>query len=112
MNIQLVSTAAGISDNDPIKPNKFKLNNNFPNPFNPVTTIQYDLPEDSRVQLTIYDLLGREVRQLVNEYQNAGYRTIIWDGKNNQGKYAGTGVYLYRIQAGEYHRVKKMVLLK
>jgi len=88
------------------------LHPNFPNPFNPVTTLRYDLPENSFVNITIYDMLGREVKTLVNTTQDAGYRSIIWDATNDYGKPVSAGIYLYQIQAGEYIRTKKMVLLK
>jgi hypothetical protein len=95
-----------------IIPTEFALHQNYPNPFNPTTTIAYDLPERSQVNLVIYDLLGRHVRTLVTQYEEAGYRFIIWDGTNDQGQQVGTGVYLYQIRAGDYVKTKKMVLLR
>jgi len=93
-------------------PKRFSLHNNFPNPFNPVTTLRYDLPENSLVIITVYDMLGRQVKTLVNQAQDAGYRSVIWDSTNNYGKPISAGIYLYQIQAGEYISTKKMVLLK
>ena len=90
----------------------FKLNNCYPNPFNPVTTLRYDLPENGHVNITIYDMLGRQVKTLINQTQDAGYRSIIWDATNDYGKPVSAGIYLYQIQAGEYISTKKMVLLK
>jgi len=93
-------------------PEVFSLHQNYPNPFNPVTKLRYDLPENGHVNITIYDMLGREVKTLINQTQNAGYRSIIWDATNDYGKPVSAGIYLYQIQAGEYMRTKKMVLLK
>ncbi len=95
-----------------LTPNKFVLHQNYPNPFNPVTTLRYDLPENSFVNITIYDILGREVRTLVNKTQEAGFKSIIWDTTNDYGKPVSTGVYLYKIQSGEFVQVKKMVMMK
>ena len=88
------------------------LYNAYPNPFNPVTTLRYDPPENSHVTITIYDMLGREVKTLVNQTQDAGYKSVIWDATNDYGKPVSAGIYLYQIQAGEYISTKKMVLLK
>jgi len=93
-------------------PKTFSLNQNYPNPFNPVTTLRYDLPENGYVNITIYDMLGREVKTLINHTQDAGYRSVIWDATNDYGKPVSAGIYLYQIQAGEYMQTKKMVLLK
>ena len=83
-----------------------------PNPFNPVTTLRYDLPEQGFVTITIYDMLGREIRTLVNTTQDAGFKSVIWNATNDYGKPVSAGVYLYKIQAGEFVQTKKMVLLK
>jgi len=97
---------------EPFTPEEFVLHQNYPNPFNPVTTLRYDLPENSLVNVTIYDMLGRQVKTLINQTQDAGYRSVIWDATNNFGKPVSAGIYLYQIQAGEYISTKKMVLLK
>ena len=93
-------------------PDEFNLAQNYPNPFNPVTKIRYNLPEQSQVAITIYDVLGREIRRLVNTTQDAGFNSIIWDGTDDAGQSVGAGLYLYRIQAGEYAKTNKMILLK
>jgi formylglycine-generating enzyme required for sulfatase activity len=95
-----------------ILPERFTLYQNYPNPFNPVTTLRYDLPENSLVNITIYDMLGREVITLIDQTQDAGYRSVNWNATNNYGKPVSAGIYLYQIQAGEYISTKKMVLLK
>ena len=93
-------------------PTTFVVYKNYPNPFNPVTTLRYDLPKNSHVNITIFDILGREVKTLINQTQNAGYRSVIWDATNDYGKPVSAGIYLYQIQAGEYISTKKMVLMK
>ena len=93
-------------------PEEFAIHQNYPNPFNPVTTLRYDLPENSRVNITIYDMMGREVKILINQTQDPGYKSIIWNATNDYGKPVSAGIYLYQIQAGEYISTKKMVLLK
>ena len=95
-----------------IIPQQYTLHQNYPNPFNPVTSLRYDLPENSHVTITIYDMLGKEVKTLINQTQDAGYRSIIWDATNDYGKPVSAGIYLYQIQAGAYISTKKMVLLK
>ena len=99
------------------------LHQNYPNPFNPTTTIHYEIPHRSNVQITIYDLLGRKVITLVSETQDAGYKSIIWDANNDQGQPVSAGMYFYQVrarlrsasydgQAGEFVQTKKMVFLK
>jgi hypothetical protein len=93
-------------------PEVFALHQNYPNPFNPITTLRYDLPENSYVNITIYDMLGREIRTLVNTTRDAGFKSVIWDATNDYGKPVSAGVYIYQIQAGEFVQTRKMVLLK
>jgi hypothetical protein len=107
-------TYTQLSNEDEILPvfENVVLHPNFPNPFNPVTTIRYDLSEDLPVSIMIYDIMGRKVKTLVNKSQNAGFKATIWDATNDLGQPVSTGVYLYKIQAGDFRQVKKMVLLK
>ena len=93
-------------------PKVFSIEQNYPNPFNPITTLRYELPENGHVNIIIYDMLGRQVKTLINQTQDAGYRSVIWDATNDYGKPVSAGIYLYQIQAGEYIQTKKMVLLK
>ena len=95
-----------------ITPLTFNLYQNYPNPFNPITTLKYDLPEDFFVDVTIYDMLGNVVNNLVNKNQNSGSKLVQWDATNYQGEPVSAGVYLYRIQAGDFNQTKKMILLK
>jgi hypothetical protein len=111
-NISFYSNLVGVDNTSETLPQKFTLEQNFPNPFNPFTTLRYDLPEDALVNITIYDMLGRKVKTLVNTTQDAGFKSVIWDATNNQGRPASAGVYLYNLQAGEFVQTKKMVLLK
>ena len=84
----------------------------YPNPFNPITSLRYNLPEQAQVMLTAYDLMGREVTQLINTIQEAGYKSVQWNATDTFGKPVSAGVYLYQIQAGEFAQTRKMVLLK
>ncbi|MBQ33450.1 MAG: hypothetical protein CMG32_01110 [Candidatus Marinimicrobia bacterium] len=95
-----------------IIPIAYTLHQNYPNPFNPITSLRYDLPEQAQVMLTVYDLMGREVTQLVNTVQEAGFRSVQWNATDTHGKPVSAGVYLYQIRAGEFVQTKKMVLLK
>jgi len=93
-------------------PSRFALHQNYPNPFNSSTIIKYDLKNDAQVAIKIYDILGRKVRTLINDFQNAGYRSVIWDGKDDKGILVATGLYFYKINAGNFIEVKKLVILK
>ena len=95
-----------------VLPNAFSLSQNYPNPFNPQTVIKYTLPEDCHVELTIHNILGQKVMTLVNENQNAGYKMIHWDGRNEKGSEIPSGLYFYTIKTPKYHQTKKMVLLR
>jgi hypothetical protein len=96
-------------------PAVFTLAQNYPNPFNPETTIEYSIPEgpsNSAVTLEIYNLLGQKVRTLVNTTQTAGFYTVRWDGRNDGGQIAPSGVYLYILRAGSFKEVRRMTLIK
>jgi hypothetical protein len=100
------------NDNYVQSPSSFKLYSNYPNPFNPVTNLQYDLPQDGLVNITVYDMLGNVINNLVNTYRSPGYKSVQWNATNNQGQPVSAGVYLYSIEAGEFRQTKKMILLK
>jgi hypothetical protein len=87
-------------------PRVFKLMQNYPNPFNPSTTVKYELPTSSMVNLSVYDILGREVSVLVNERRDAGVHKAVFDASG-----LATGVYLYRLQAGEFAQTRKLFVL-
>jgi len=108
----------GLQDDFENLPQKFALHQNFPNPFNPTTLIRYDLPQSAQVELGIYNVLGQEVRTLVNEVQQAGYKSVQWDATNNLGARVGSGIYIYRITAKRISgsaniiQSRKMLILK
>ncbi len=93
-------------------PERFVLSQNYPNPFNPSTVIAYELPRRSTVTLTIYNILGQEVRTLVDREQPAGRHQVTWDGHNGSGGEVASGVYLYRLTAGDQVKSRKMVLVR
>ena len=93
-------------------PTLFNLYQNYPNPFNPITSLRYDLPEQAQVTLTIYDLIGREVTQLVNTTQEAGDRSVQWDATDSFGSPVSAGIYFCQIRAGAFVQTRKIVLLK
>ena len=101
-----------LSISEKLFPLSYTLNQNYPNPFNPTTTLHYDLPEDALVNITIYDMIGRQVSTLVSSQQTAGYKSVRWNATNDNGSPVSAGLYLYTIQAGEFRQTKKMVLLK
>ena len=107
---------APVDVNDPTDnrglPNAFSLSQNYPNPFNPSTRIDFTLPRAARVSLDVFNVLGQKIRTLALGLLTAGHRTITWDGTNDQRQVVSTGVYFYRLTAGEYVESKKMVLLK
>ena len=85
---------------------------NFPNPFNPETTLRYALPQSGSVKLTIYDMLGQEIRALVNEVQAPGMYTVLWNGRNDHGFAVASGLYFYRIEVGNFIQTRKMTLVR
>ena len=96
------------------KNDSFILNNiyNYPNPFNPITTLKYDLPDEGLVKITIYDMTGRIIKNLVANNQSSGLKSVRWNGKDNFNKPVNTGVYLYRIKTDNFTQTSKMLLLK
>ena len=95
-----------------IFPNDFILHQNFPNPFNPTTTLHYNLPENKFVTIIIYSILGKQIKVLVKNKKVAGFKSVRWDATDSMGRPVSAGVYIYQIQAGEFVQTKKMVLLK
>ena len=100
----------------PARPTAFKLEQNHPNPFNPSTTISYNVEQSGYVNLKVYDVMGRLVRTLVdNQYVSAGYETgysVVWNGLDDHGQKASAGLYIYRLQSGAMSMTNKMILLK
>ena len=108
--LTLDKSSLGISE--PFIPEEFALYQNYPNPFNPITTITYDIPEGTIINLTIYDVMGRVVKTLVNEWNEPGRKAVTWNGKDEIGMPSTSGVYIYRINTGGFNEVKKLILLK
>ena len=100
------------NQNDHNMPFNYALFQNHPNPFNPFTSFRYDLPEDGLVNITVYDMMGRTVKTLVNRSQTAGFKSLQWNATNDNNEPVSAGLYLYIIQAGDFRKTKKMVLLK
>jgi hypothetical protein len=109
LNEEEFEVSTGLETN---MPKKFALHQNYPNPFNPETVIKFDLPKSSDVILKIYNVLGQEIRTLINERKPAGYHSVKWDSRNNNGVTVSSGIYLYRLKAGEFVITKKMILIK
>ncbi len=93
-------------------PTHFVLEQNFPNPFNPSTTIRYGLPEDSKVSLLIYDVGGKHVQTLESCFKSAGFHDVVWRGQSIDGKAVSTGIYFARLSTGSTSQVVKMLYLK
>ena len=93
-------------------PDEYALHHNYPNPFNPSTTILYDVPQEGYVSLIVYDLMGREITKLMNGRMDAGYYSMQWNGRNSFGSMVSAGVYFYQIQVNGFVQTKKMLLLK
>ncbi len=103
----------GLIENQTAKiPTAFESRQNYPNPFNPMTTIEYHLKENARVTLKIYNVKGQVVRTLVDEPQTRGVKSVVWDGRNERGELQGSGIYIYRLKAGEFQQSRKMVLAR
>lgn len=105
--------ATGIEDNEFTQlPTDHKLSQNYPNPFNPETVIEFELPRRTRVRLSVFNILGQEVAELLNEEVSAGSHRVTWDGKSSAGKSLASGIYFYRIVAEDFAELKKMILIK
>ncbi len=107
-----VYEASTLSNQAETVPDHLSLLQNYPNPFNPVTTLRYELSQESFVKITIYDMLGNVVNNLVNRNQRRGSKSVQWNATNDQGQPVSTGLYIYTIQTGDFIQTKKMLLLK
>ncbi|HNX91913.1 MAG TPA: T9SS type A sorting domain-containing protein [Syntrophomonas sp.] len=114
MSIRLNGTSAPPGGIDKLQEalKTFTLLQNYPNPFNPSTTISFSLTQDSPIRVTIYDVNGRQVRELVERHYPAGNHQIRWDGMNDTGMSAAAGAYFYQVKCGEQTITRKMVLIK
>jgi glucuronoarabinoxylan endo-1,4-beta-xylanase len=113
-NIAVVNQVQGIApdkrgaeENQRIKPTTFALEQNHPNPFNPTTVVNYQVPEQSHVTIKVYDILGKEIAELVNTRKEAGFYSLNFDASN-----LSSGTYIYRMEAGKYIESRKMIVLK
>jgi hypothetical protein len=108
-----LGATVGIDDNVKVNPYEYALHDNFPNPFNPETQIRFSVGGQENVKLIIYDVMGRQVRTLVNgESFRPGFHVVNWDGLDNAGHKVASGMYIYRIKAGDFIADKKMLLVK
>ncbi len=105
-------TTTAVEVGQPQNPNKFTLKQNYPNPFKPSTTIEYELQQGGSVRIDVYNSLGEHVRRLVDGAEPQGIRNIIWDGRNNRGRLLASGVYYYQMKTGNYTGAKRMILIK
>jgi flagellar hook assembly protein FlgD len=95
-----------------VTPKSYNLAQNFPNPFNPSTTIKYDMKDKGLVTLKVYNVAGQLVRTLANSVKNAGSYTVAWDGKNDRGGSVASGIYFYKMETKDFSQTKKMVMLR
>ncbi len=107
-----VNPRVGISNEQQNIPGVFALHQNFPNPFNPTTTIAYETPEQTDIEIVLFDLKGHKVKTLIKSIQPAGHYTVFWNGRSDKGLEMPSGVYIYSMRAGNFHTVKKMLLVK
>lgn len=107
-----IQTTTSVAELSNVIPDKFEVSQNYPNPFNPSTKFRYALPEGRNIKIIIYDIQGKQVAELVNNYQAAGTYEVTWNGKNDNGEAVSSGVYLYKIEVGDYAISKKMIMLK
>ncbi|MDZ7291336.1 MAG: carboxypeptidase regulatory-like domain-containing protein [candidate division KSB1 bacterium] len=112
IELNMPETPTAVDESMREVPTKFDLAQNYPNPFNPETSIKYQVPVRTNVSLRIYNALGQEVRILVNGVKEPGIHTANWDGKDNNGRQLSTGIYLFRLEAGDFVMTRKMVLVK
>ena len=93
-------------------PTNYALHQNYPNPFNPITKIHYNLPDGVKVKIDIYDIRGRKVKSLLNQFQEPGFKSIQWNASNDLGEKVSSGMYFYIIETQDFKQTKKMILLK
>ncbi|NOZ61692.1 MAG: T9SS type A sorting domain-containing protein, partial [Calditrichaeota bacterium] len=114
--VTMVEVPTGVNDPNNYArfelPKEFVLQQNYPNPFNPTTTIAYNVPKDSKIQIEIYNLMGQKVKTLFSGFNAAGSHKIEWDGTNDVGKPLTSGVYLLTLRSGNFVTAKRMTLLK
>jgi hypothetical protein len=102
----------GVATHKENVPASFSLKQNYPNPFNPATSINYTLNKDIHVKLSVYNILGQKIKTLIDKQQTAGQHVVHWEGKNGAGQQVSTGVYIYKLEAGDFSKTMKMLLLR
>ena len=109
-----ISSAWTVGDNtlNNEQPLEYALSANYPNPFNPSTTIDYSIATASDVSIVVYDMMGREVKTLVADFATPGSYSVVWDAKNNEGLSVSAGMYVYKMISGDFVEVNKMLLVK
>ena len=109
---EVVFENSSLSSIEVVPPKIFSLQQNYPNPFNPFTTIFYEISGATYVKIIVYDLLGNVVKDLLNNYESEGKKSIVWNGRNNMGQEVSAGVYIYTMIANSNFQTKKMLLVK
>ena len=109
---ELTSSSGSPSQNVRSTPQVLRIESNYPNPFNPQTTIRFSVPSDGKVQVTVYNIKGQKVKQLLNEQIVAGRHSVTWNGCDTNGRSVSSGLYFAKIEQGNKHRIHKMMLLK
>jgi hypothetical protein len=113
IKVTINSSSTSVEKNDNVSaPADYQLEQNYPNPFNPQTTIQYALSKPGQVKLAIYNINGQKIRELVNSNQSSGAYTAVWDGLNEFGEQATSGMYIYTLETAEFKESRRMLLLK
>ena len=105
-------SAVALAIEETVIPTEFALKPNYPNPFNPETTIEFALPKTSKVTLTIYNLMGQLIQELVNSEYSAGYQRVVWNGQDSRGNMVGSGVYIYSLKTDNFSQTRKMILMR
>jgi hypothetical protein len=111
-NLWVVATDVEEEKEEAAIPKEFSLSQNYPNPFNPQTVIEYALPKESQVSVTVYNILGQRVKVLKDEFEKEGYKRVVWDGRDDSGEEVASGIYFYRIVTKDFVTAKKMMMVK
>ncbi|MFH2049899.1 MAG: T9SS type A sorting domain-containing protein, partial [bacterium] len=112
MNFNAISPVITSAGKTAGLPGQFRLDQNYPNPFNPTTEIVFSIPQDAKVSLEVFNIMGQRVKTLIDEMLNAGEHTVEWDSRNSSGQSVSSGIYFYKLNAGDQTDSKKMMLLK
>jgi len=107
-----VHSGPSSNDDNTVPVVRTELKGNFPNPFNPETTIRYSVKDNTQVNIDVYNLKGQLVKRLVNEDKAPGEHTVVWNGTDNNNRQVSSGVYFFKMKAGKYSSSKKMILMK